>query len=53
MPAAKIRTGLIDSRGHTSSAGAALASAELRAREIPLARSVLAERLAIREENEP
>ena len=30
MPAAKIRTGLIDPRGHTASAGAAPTSAELR-----------------------
>src|SRR5271157_6457055 len=32
MPAAKIRAGLIDPRGHTSSAGAAPASADPRAR---------------------
>ena len=47
MPAAKIRAGLIDPRGRPARAGAASAIADPRAGETPLARSVLAERLAI------
>ena len=52
MPATTIRAGLIDPPGRPARAEAA-PQARTRAPEKPRAPSVLAERLAIREENEP